>query len=63
MVDDNYCNFTTTRPNKAFYDPEYPETHRQDREERKKREREGKRLEQSLFFISSSLDIVLDIVQ
>ena len=35
MADENYSNFTTTRPNKSFYDPDQPENHRKEREEGK----------------------------
>ena len=35
MVDENYSNFTRTRPNKGIYQPDEPENHRKDRKEGK----------------------------
>ena len=44
MTDKNYSNFTTTRPNKGFYDPYQPENHREEREDRKGARAREKRL-------------------
>ena len=35
MANENYSNFTRTRPNKGFYQPNLPENHRKEREERR----------------------------
>ena len=49
MVDENYSNFTRTKPNKGIYQPE---NHRKERKEGKEREREKKRLETVFSFYS-----------
>ena len=52
MANENYSNFTRTRPNKGFYQPDQPENHRKRDKREREREREKKGLAQfSLVFI------------
>ena len=41
MVNENYSNFTSTRPNKGFYDPDQPENHREEGKEARAREKKA----------------------
>ena len=55
MANENYSNFTSTRPNKDFYRPNQPENHRKEREREEGKGSESerkKRLAQSLVFIA-----------
>ena len=53
MVDENYSNFTTTRPNKGVYQPDEPESHRKERIQGKGAiKREEKRLATVFSFYS-----------
>ena len=51
MANENYSNFTRTRPNKGFYQSNQSENHRKEREEGKGARAKEKRLAQSLVFI------------
>ena len=61
MVNENYGNFTKTRPNKDIHQPDEPKNHRKEREEGKgARAREKKRL--AKVFSSYSVDFRDDLV-
>ena len=60
MVNDNYNNFTTTSPNKGFYEPDQPENQREEREEGKGEGARKKRLATVLSFYIGALEIVLN---
>ena len=47
-VDKNYRNFTRTRPNTGIYQPDEPENHKKEREERKGTRARGKTITSSL---------------
>ena len=51
MVNENYSNFTRPRPNKGIFQPNEPENHRKEREERKGARAREKKTTRSLNFI------------
>ena len=53
MVNENYSNFTRTKSNRGFLDPDQPENHKKERKEGKgAREREKEKLATVFSFYS-----------
>ena len=61
MVNENYSNFTRTRPSKGFLEPDQPENHRKERERRERgREQKKKRLATVFSYYGVPLEIVFE---
>ena len=60
MAIENYSNFTRTRQNKGFYQPDQPENHRKEREEGKgaRAGEKKKKTNNSQVFILWTLEIL-----